>query len=311
METNRTTNWPEGLRFIQVMKNRAMHHGIKCSPYEAMFGHPMKAGLKTSNLPDNLVTNLNTEEELEELISSVSSSTNQEGESDSDVREDERDQDVVGETEEEENRQNEAETGEQNEARERKTDQGLLQGEGTEEERISGEGGEALCSNQIESGVNRERVELSVGHEGDTPGTSEGGIERSTDEAERPSTSAIIVSSLLEPADQVVVSNAPEPAGQEQGVQIDLMNLLDSHSDLDSDDDGTHFSPTLLTRKWEIIAKRKLAKENLQLQAKKMLKMFIKLYCVVLIRGLISLITGFSLWHEFVNWHYFNIICFI
>ena len=35
-------------------------------------------------------------------------------------------------------------------------------------------------SNQIESDVNRERVELSVGHEGDTPGTSEG-IERCTD----------------------------------------------------------------------------------------------------------------------------------
>ena len=78
-----------------------------------------------------------------------------------------------------------------------------------------------------------------------------------------------------------MVSNAPEPAGQGQGVQTDLtnlletdlMNLLDSHSDLDSDDDGTPSSPTLLTRKWEINAKRKLAKENLQLQTKKMLKM--------------------------------------
>ena len=59
METNQATNWPEGLCFIQVMKNRAMHHGIKCSPQVVMFGHPMKAGLKTSNLPDNLVTNLN------------------------------------------------------------------------------------------------------------------------------------------------------------------------------------------------------------------------------------------------------------
>ena len=58
------------------MKNRAMRHGIMCSPYEAMFGHPTKAGLKIPNLPGNLVTNLNTEEELEELISSVSSSTN-------------------------------------------------------------------------------------------------------------------------------------------------------------------------------------------------------------------------------------------
>ena len=81
------------------------------------------------------------------------------------------------------------------------------------------------------------------------------------------------MSNLPETAGQVVVSNAPEPAGQGQGVQTDLVNLLDSHPDLDSDDDGTPSSPTLLTRKWEIIAKRKLAKENLQLQAKKILKM--------------------------------------
>ena len=146
-----------------------------------------------------------------------------------------------------------------------------MQREGTEEEeRISGEGGEALCSNQIVSGVNRESVELSVGYEGDTPRTSEGGgIERNTDEAERPSTSATVVNNLPESAGQIVVSNALEPAGQAQGVQTDLMNLLDFHSDLDSDDDGTPSSPTLLTRKWEIIAKRKLAKENFQLQAKK------------------------------------------
>ena len=70
-----------------------------------------------------------------------------------------------------------------------------------------------------------------------------------------------------------MVRNAPEPAGQGQGVQTDLMNLLDYHSDLDSDDDGTPSSPTLLTRQWEINAKRKLAEENLQLQVKKMLKM--------------------------------------
>ena len=155
------------------MKNRAMHHGIKCSPYEAMFGHPMKAGLKISNLPDNLVTNLNTEEELEVLISSISSSTNQAGESDNEVREDERDEDVVGETEEEENRQNEEDGS-----------RFVVRRGNRGRKRISGERGEALCSNQIESDVNRERVELSVGHEGDTPGTRGGGTERSTDEAE-------------------------------------------------------------------------------------------------------------------------------
>ena len=51
------------------MKNRAYHHGIKCSPYEAMFGQPMKCGLKTSNLPDDVINDISTEEELEKLIS--------------------------------------------------------------------------------------------------------------------------------------------------------------------------------------------------------------------------------------------------
>ena len=55
------------------MKNRAYHHGIRCAPYEAMFGQPMKCGLKTSNLPDELVRKLRTEEELESLINTVNS----------------------------------------------------------------------------------------------------------------------------------------------------------------------------------------------------------------------------------------------
>ena len=53
------------------MKNRAYHHGIKCSPYEAMFGQSMKCGLRTSNLPDDVIANITTEEELEALISAT------------------------------------------------------------------------------------------------------------------------------------------------------------------------------------------------------------------------------------------------
>lgn len=53
------------------MKNRAYHDGIKCSPYEAMFGQPMKCGLKTSNLPDDVIEDISTEEELEALILSA------------------------------------------------------------------------------------------------------------------------------------------------------------------------------------------------------------------------------------------------
>ena len=36
LQSNSTTHWGDGLRFVQIMKNRAYHEGIKCSPYEAM-----------------------------------------------------------------------------------------------------------------------------------------------------------------------------------------------------------------------------------------------------------------------------------
>jgi len=68
METNNTTKWSEGLRFVQAMKNRAYHEGIKCSPYEAMFGVPMKLGIANSVLPRNLTINMATEEDLEKVI---------------------------------------------------------------------------------------------------------------------------------------------------------------------------------------------------------------------------------------------------
>ena len=63
---NQTTHWSERLRFVQFMKNRAHHHGIACSPYEAMFGCPAKVGPKTSSPPDNL--DIDTVEQLEELL---------------------------------------------------------------------------------------------------------------------------------------------------------------------------------------------------------------------------------------------------
>ena len=46
------------------MENRAYHGGI-----EAMFGQPMKVGLKTSNLPDDATDDIFAEEDLEKMIS--------------------------------------------------------------------------------------------------------------------------------------------------------------------------------------------------------------------------------------------------
>jgi len=68
METNNTTKWSEGLRFVQAMKNRTYHEGIKCSPYEAMFGVPMQLGIANSVLPRNLTIKMTTEEDLEKVI---------------------------------------------------------------------------------------------------------------------------------------------------------------------------------------------------------------------------------------------------
>jgi hypothetical protein len=37
MSYNNKKTWNEGLQFFQSKKNRALHSGIKTSPYEAMF----------------------------------------------------------------------------------------------------------------------------------------------------------------------------------------------------------------------------------------------------------------------------------
>ena len=68
LQTNSTAHWGDGLRFIQVLKNRAYHEGIKCSPYEAMFGQPMKVGSKISNVPDDAIDDIFAEEEFDKII---------------------------------------------------------------------------------------------------------------------------------------------------------------------------------------------------------------------------------------------------
>lgn len=65
LESNQTQSWTEGLRFVQFMKNRTYHEGIKCSPYEAMFNSPLKAWLKTSSFHIDAVTDVRIEEELQ------------------------------------------------------------------------------------------------------------------------------------------------------------------------------------------------------------------------------------------------------
>jgi hypothetical protein len=68
---NKTKTWSEGLRFVQYMKNRALHVGIKRSPFEAMFGMPARIGLERTGLPTDLCHLLANEEELEEALAGM------------------------------------------------------------------------------------------------------------------------------------------------------------------------------------------------------------------------------------------------
>jgi len=68
MSDSNTKTWSEGLRFIQSKKNRALHSGIKTSPYEAMFGTAQRIGLGDSLLTEDMYWSTETEEELEQLF---------------------------------------------------------------------------------------------------------------------------------------------------------------------------------------------------------------------------------------------------
>lgn len=64
MQENQTSKWSEGLRFVQLKKNRSFHRGIQRTPYEAMFGVPIINGLKDSNLPLEIVEKLQDEDDI-------------------------------------------------------------------------------------------------------------------------------------------------------------------------------------------------------------------------------------------------------
>jgi len=67
----KTKKWSNGLRFVQLMKNRAYHHGTKHSPYEATFGTPHKIGLTSSLHSANIIAKSKIEEELQIALESI------------------------------------------------------------------------------------------------------------------------------------------------------------------------------------------------------------------------------------------------
>ena len=67
MSDSNTKTWSEGLRFVQSKKIRALHSGIKTSPYEVMFGTAQRIGLEDSPLTEDMYSSIGTEE-LEQLF---------------------------------------------------------------------------------------------------------------------------------------------------------------------------------------------------------------------------------------------------
>ena len=65
---NYSTQWSEGLRFIQFQKNRSYHHVIGQSPYKAQFGSDPKVGLSSSSVPRDLLPDIQTEEDLQAIF---------------------------------------------------------------------------------------------------------------------------------------------------------------------------------------------------------------------------------------------------
>ena len=57
-----------GITICTSNKNREYDEGIKCSPFEAMFGVAMKLGIANSVLPRNVTINMTTVEDLEKVI---------------------------------------------------------------------------------------------------------------------------------------------------------------------------------------------------------------------------------------------------
>ena len=72
---NYSTQWSEGLRFIQFQKNRSYHRVIGQSPYKAQFGSDPKVGLSSSSVPRDLLPDIQTEEDLQAIFEANSVST--------------------------------------------------------------------------------------------------------------------------------------------------------------------------------------------------------------------------------------------
>ena len=68
MRDNNSTNWTQGLRFVQFQKNSSHHSRLNMSPCEAVYGNPASIGLTSSSLPKEVLHMISTEEDLQAIM---------------------------------------------------------------------------------------------------------------------------------------------------------------------------------------------------------------------------------------------------
>ena len=80
MKDNNSTQWSQGLRFVQWKKNTRFHSGIGRTPYEAMYGQKARLGVDANSVPEEVLDGMQTEEQLAEALGVVNEVTDTEEE---------------------------------------------------------------------------------------------------------------------------------------------------------------------------------------------------------------------------------------
>ena len=80
MKDNNSTQWSQGLRFVQWKKNTRFHSGIGRTPYEAMYGQKARLGVDQNSVPEEVLDGMQTEEQLAEALGVVNEVTDTEEE---------------------------------------------------------------------------------------------------------------------------------------------------------------------------------------------------------------------------------------
>lgn len=71
MHENDSTSWCDSLRFVQLIRNQTIISNINKTPYEMLFGRPIKIGLTTSKLAQQLLIDVDDENTLINVVNNV------------------------------------------------------------------------------------------------------------------------------------------------------------------------------------------------------------------------------------------------